>query len=70
MRASRRYTEALDSYASGHAGRWIGSLSSPNLNPNPKLNPNPYPDPNPNPNPNQVDRLSGRPDALFVHGAF
>ena len=26
MRASRRYTEALDSYASGGAGRWIDSL--------------------------------------------
>ena len=26
MRASRRYTEALDFYASGGAGRWIDSL--------------------------------------------
>ena len=31
MRASRRYTEALDSYASGHAGRWIGSLGDQTL---------------------------------------
>lgn len=31
MRASRRYSEALDAYASGRAGRWIGFLGDQTL---------------------------------------